>query len=194
MRVALGVEYDGSRYYGWQAQTGLLTVQHVLEKALSQIANEEITVVCAGRTDTGVHATNQVIHFDHNKPRNLRSWLYGVNSILPKDVCITWGKEMADTFHARYSAINRRYRYIIYNSYTRPALLRSNMTWQFRPLNHKLMAEAALCLLGEHDYSSFRSTECQANTAMRNIIQLQLSRHGNIVMLDITANSFLHHM
>ncbi|WP_131782966.1 tRNA pseudouridine(38-40) synthase TruA [Legionella gresilensis] len=194
MRIALGVEYDGSQYHGWQAQTGLHTVQQVIETAISRIADCKINVVCAGRTDTGVHATNQIIHFDCVKERSIRSWIQGANSYLPKDVCIKWGKEMPDNFHARYSALSRQYRYIIYNSAIRPALLRGNVTWQYRQLNHVHMHEASQYLLGENDFTSFRSVECQSNTPMRNIYHVQVTRQGDLVIIDIIANAFLHHM
>jgi len=194
MRIALGVEYDGSQYHGWQAQTGLHTVQQALEAALSRVADTDISVVCAGRTDTGVHATNQIIHFDCDNERSIRSWMHGANSYLPKDVCVKWGREMPNEFHARYSALSRRYRYIIYNSSIRPALLRSNVTWQYRQLNHRDMNEAGQHLLGENDFTSFRSVECQSNTAMRKVTQLHVTRHHDMVMIDITANAFLHHM
>lgn len=194
MRIALEVEYDGSRYHGWQAQTGLHTVQQVIETALSRVADHDISVVCAGRTDTGVHATNQIIHFDSDKERTIRSWIHGANSYLPKDVCIKWGREMPDEFHARYSALSRRYRYIIYNSAIRPALFRGNMTWQYRQLDHRDMHDAGQFLLGEHDFTSFRSVECQSRTPMRNVMNLQVIRKGDLLMIDITANAFLHHM
>ncbi|HHF7366578.1 TPA: tRNA pseudouridine(38-40) synthase TruA [Legionella bozemanae] len=194
MRIALVLEYDGSQYHGWQAQTGLHTVQQAVEHALSKVADCPISVVCAGRTDTGVHATNQVIHFDCNKVRSIRAWIHGVNSFLPKDICVKWGRDLPEEFHARYSATARRYRYIIYNNAIRPALLRSNVTWQYRQLDHRLMHQAAQVLLGENDFTSFRSVECQSNTPMRNIHNLQVSRMGDLVMIDITANAFLHHM
>ncbi len=194
MRIALVVEYDGSQYHGWQAQSGLHTVQQSVENALSKVADSTISVVCAGRTDTGVHATNQVIHFDCEKERTIRAWIHGANSFLPKDICVKWGKEMPETFHARYSATSRRYRYVIYNGPIRPALLRCNVTWQYRQLDHRLMHQAAQVLLGENDFTSFRSVECQSKTPMRNIHQLQVSRNGELVMIDITANAFLHHM
>lgn len=194
MRIALIVEYDGSQYHGWQAQNGLHTVQGTLETALSQIANDEIKVTCAGRTDTGVHATNQVIHFDSDKDRSVRAWIYGVNSFLPKDICVRWGKEMPETFHARYSGLSRRYRYVIHNTPIRPALLGSNVTWQYRQLDHRLMHEAAQLLLGEHDFTSFRSVECQSKTPMRSIFEISVIRKLDFVVLDIRANAFLHHM
>jgi tRNA pseudouridine38-40 synthase len=194
MRIALVLEYDGSRYHGWQAQTGLHTVQESVEHALSKVADCPISVVCAGRTDTGVHATNQVIHFDCDKSRSIRAWIHGVNSYLPKDVCVKWGKELSEDFHARYSATARRYRYIIYNAAIRPALLRSNVTWQYRQLDHRMMHQAGSVLLGEKDFTSFRSVECQSNTPMRNVHNLEVSRMNDLVVIDITANAFLHHM
>lgn len=194
MRIALVVEYDGSQYHGWQAQPGLRTVQGALEAALSRIADQEVSVVCAGRTDTGVHATHQVIHFDSVKTRNIRSWIYGANSYLPKDLCVKAGKEVPETFHARYSATARRYRYVIQNTQIRPALLRSNVTWQYRPLNHQSMHEAAQALIGEHDFTSFRSIECQSKTPMRCVTHLNVWRKQDWIILDISANAFLHHM
>lgn len=194
MRIALMVEYDGSQYHGWQAQNGLHTVQQTLENAIIKVADKELTITAAGRTDTGVHATNQVIHFDSEKPRSIHSWIHGVNSFLPKDICVKWGREMSDHFHARYSATARRYCYIIYNAAVRPALFRSQVTWQYRQLNHDLMQEGGQYLLGENDYTSFRSIECQSNTPMRNIHQIQINRSGDMVIIDITANAFLHHM
>lgn len=194
MRIALGVEYDGSHYYGWQAQTGLRTVQQMLENALTKVADQEISIVCAGRTDTGVHATNQIIHFDCEKARTIRGWVHGANSFLPKDICVKWGRDMPDEFHARYSALSRSYRYVIYNSSIRPALLRSHVTWQYRQLDETLMQEAAQFLLGENDYTSFRSVECQSKTPMRHVHHLQVQRKGHLVIIDINANAFLHHM
>lgn len=194
MRIALGIEYDGSQYHGWQAQTGLHTVQQAVERALGKVADCDIAVVCAGRTDTGVHATSQIIHFDTDKERTIRSWIHGANSFLPKDICVKWGREMPDEFHARYSAMSRRYRYFIYNSPIRPGLFRSKVTWQYRQLDHRDMHEAAQFLIGEHDFTSFRSIECQSNTPMRNVTKIQVSRNNDLVMIDVTANAFLHHM
>jgi len=194
MRIALMVEYDGSQYHGWQAQNGLRTIQQMLERALSNVADEDVSVVCAGRTDTGVHATHQIIHFDSEKERTVRSWIHGANSFLPKDVCVKWGREMPESFHARYSALSRRYRYVIYNAPIRPGLLRCNVTWQYRQLDHRLMHEASQHLLGEQDFTSFRSVECQSKTPMRNVHSLQVTRKGDLILIDITANAFLHHM
>lgn len=194
MRIALGVEYDGSAYHGWQSQTGLHTVQSVVENALSTVADDSISVVCAGRTDTGVHASNQVIHLDAPVHRTLRGWINGTNAYLPKDVCVKWAIEVPETFNARYSAEARRYRYVIFNSSIRPALFRSNVTWNYRPLNHYLMAEAAQYLIGEKDFTSFRSIECQSKTPMRRVMNISVHRIGHLIIIDIMANAFLHHM
>lgn len=194
MRTALVIEYDGSQYHGWQAQSGLHTVQQAVENALSKVADCTISVVCAGRTDTGVHATNQVIHFDCEKERTIKSWIHGANSYLPKDICVKLGKEVPEAFHARYSATARRYRYVIYNGVIRPSLLRSNVTWQYRQLDYRLMNQAAQSLIGEKDFTSFRSVECQSNTPMRCVHKLEVSRKGDLIIIDITANAFLHHM
>jgi tRNA pseudouridine38-40 synthase len=194
MRMALALEYDGSEYHGWQAQTGLRTIQQAVEYSLSRVANEPVSVVCAGRTDTGVHALTQIIHFDSQSVRSIRAWIHGTNAYLPKEVCVKWGREMPDSFHARYSALSRRYRYIICNTSVRPGLLRRHVSWQFRSLNHELMHEAAQYLVGEHDFTSFRSVECQSNSPMRNVHRIEVTRYADRVMIDITANAFLHHM
>lgn len=194
MRVALMVEYDGSQYHGWQAQPRLRTVQQMLEDALSEVASHPVSVVCAGRTDTGVHALSQIVHFDAENERATRAWIHGANSFLPKDVCVKWAREMPDAFHARYSATARRYRYFIHNAPIRPALLRGNITWQYRQLDHRVMHEASQFLIGEQDFTSFRSVECQSKTPMRNIHEITVTRHGDLIMIDIEANAFLHHM
>ena len=194
MRVALIIEYDGTEYHGWQEQDGLKTVQGALESAISSVADHEVKVFCAGRTDTGVHATHQVVHFDSHKDRNIRAWIYGVNSSLPKDVCVRWGREVSDDFHARYKATSRSYRYVIFNSSIRPALLRSNVTWQYRQLNHELMHAAAQDLIGEHDFNAYRSVECQARHPRRNVMEINVQRNKDLITIDITANAFLHHM
>jgi tRNA pseudouridine38-40 synthase len=194
MRIALGIEYDGSQYHGWQAQTGLHTVQHMIEAAISKVADSQIAIVAAGRTDTAVHATAQVIHFDCEKERSMRSWIYGVNAYLPKDIGVLWAKEVPEAFHARFSALSRRYRYIIYNSPIRPALFHSKVSWQYRQLDDKLMHEAAQLLIGEHDFTSFRSVECQSKSACRRIRQISVRRSNDLIIIDITANAFLHHM
>lgn len=194
MRIALGIEYDGSQYHGWQAQTGLHTIQQVVETALSKVADSPVSIVCAGRTDTAVHALGQVVHFDCDKERAMRSWIYGANAHLPKDVCVSWAKEVPDAFHARFAALSRSYRYIIYNSSIRPALFRTKVSWQYRQLDETLMHEAAQFLIGEHDFTSFRSVECQSKTALRNIMAISVIRKNNMVIIDIKANAFLHHM
>lgn len=194
MRIALVIEYDGSGYHGWQAQTGLRTVQQVLETALSQVADEKISVVCAGRTDTGVHAIYQVVHFDCTHSRPIRGFVHGTNSYLPQDVCVRWGGEVLNDFHARYSALSRCYRYVIYNAAIRPALQKAQVSWQYRYLNEQWMHQAGQVLIGELDFSSFRSTECQSNTPMRNVQKLSVARQGDYVIIDIQANAFLHHM
>ena len=190
MPIALVVEYDGSDYYGWQAQPGLKTLQGTLEAALSRVANEPVSVICAGRTDTGVHAFNQVVHLSPHVSRSSRAWLHGTNTYLPKDMCVRWSGEMPETFHARYSAIARRYRYVIDNTSIRPALSRRHVAWQYRPLNAALMQESAQCLIGEHDFTSFRSIECQSASAMRCVTSIDIKRHLDRVIIDITANAF----
>ncbi|NCT57603.1 MAG: tRNA pseudouridine(38-40) synthase TruA [Legionella sp.] len=194
MRVALIVEYDGSQYHGWQSQPKLRTVQDVLEKALTQVADHPVNIIYSGRTDTGVHATHQVITFDPQSTRNMRAWVHGTNALLPKDVSVKWGQEIADDFHARYSALSRRYRYVIYNASIRPALLQGNVTWQYRRLNHELMQDAAQILKGKHDFTSFRAVECSAKSPIRDVHAINIFRQGDLVILDITANGFLHHM
>ena len=194
MRIALGIEYDGHDFFGWQAQENLLTVQGSLETALSTIADEKIKLICAGRTDAGVHATGQVVHFDTNATRNLRAWTLGTNSHLPSSIAVTWAQEVDDHFHARFSAIARRYRYIIHNHSIRPALAAKRVTWYYHPLDVEKMTQAGQFLVGEHDFSSFRSAECQSKTAMRNVHHIHISREKNVVVIDIQANAFLHHM
>jgi len=194
MRIALMVEYDGSQYHGWQAQTGLRTIQQAIEKALCFVADEEVKVFCSGRTDTGVHATHQIIHFDTEKSRTMASWVHGANANLPKDICVRWAREMPDTFHARFSAVSRRYCYIIYNVPIRPALMRGSVTWQYRQLDDRAMEEGAKYLRGKHDFTSFRSVECQSKTPIRTVSALTVKRKGDWVILDIEANAFLHHM
>lgn len=194
MRLALGIEYDGSQYHGWQSQRGLHTVQQCVESAIEAVADHEIKVTCAGRTDTGVHATNQVIHFDSDADRTSRAWLYGVNSNLPKDISVRWVKEVNENFHARFSATARRYQYVIFNHAIRPALLRCNITWHYRQLNDKVMHSAAQYLLGKNDFTSFRAVECQSNSPCRNVLKIAVYRQQDKVIIDITANAFLHHM
>lgn len=195
MRIALGIEYDGAAFSGWQMQKqNVRTVQGALEKALSMVANEPIQVVCAGRTDTGVHATGQVVNFDTQAQRNERAWLFGVNTHLPDDVASLWSCEVVDDFSARFSATTRQYRYVILNRLGRSAAFHSKVTWRHGMLNEKAMHDAAQALVGEHDYSSFRSSSCQANHANRHIHYINVTRKKDFIYIDIKANAFLHHM
>ena len=194
MRWALGVEYDGSRYHGWQAQQGVATVQETLERALSKVADHPLRVVCAGRTDTGVHATGQVVHFDSDAPRTARSWVLGTNVNLPPDVNVNWAQPVPDTFHARFSAISRSYRYLILDRFARSAIWRDRAVWTHRPLDAGRMQAAARPLLGSHDFSSFRALGCQAKSPVRTITRLQVSREAEFVTIEVDADAFLQHM
>ena len=194
MRLALGVEYDGSAFRGWQTQPSGNTVQDALEAALQQIAGVPVEVVCAGRTDAGVHATNMVAHFDTEAIRPLRGWMMGANSILPKDISIQWIKEMDSDFHARFKAQARRYRYVVYNNPQRPALLHKQVTHVYAPLDVDKMIQAAKKFEGTHNFESFRAAACQSNQPVRHVSHCRLIRHGCYLVLDIQADGFLHHM
>ena len=194
MRIAVGIEYDGSGYAGWQSQLRLRTVQQVAEQALSRIAAEPVSVTCAGRTDAGVHALGQVAHFDTHAVRSRRAWVLGANSELPPDVSLSWATPVPGHFHARYCAEARTYRYVILNRLARPALLAARVAWIHRPLDHESMHEAAQALVGEHDFSAFRSSECQARSPVRRMEQIRVERLGDRIEIDATANAFLHHM
>lgn len=195
-RLALRVEYDGRPFSGWQAQTRLTvpTVQETVETALSSVANQQIRTHCAGRTDTGVHATGQIVHFDDPVGRSVKSWVLGGNSALPPSVSIHWGGTVTGEFHARFSAESRRYRYIISNTPTRPAQMAGLVTWYRRPLSADAMNTAAQILLGEHDFSAFRAASCQSSTPWRHVTSIQVERSNDFVIIDVTANAFLHHM
>ncbi len=194
-RVALGVEYKGADFHGFQVQpNGVKTVQQALEAALSKVANEAVTLVCAGRTDAGVHATNQVVHFDTLAERPEKAWLRGTRPHLPDAISIRWAKQVAPTFHARFSALNRTYRYLLSDAKAQPALLHDQVSWSSRPLNVELMRQAAGYLVGQHDFTSFRATQCQAKSPVRNIEYLHLIRRGDLIVLEVQANAFLHHM
>lgn len=194
-RVALGIEYFGHGFKGWQRQPSAKpSIQEELEKALSRIANAPIEVVCAGRTDAGVHATHQVVHFDSPVVRNDNSWVRGVNSQLPDQIGVRWVRRVEESFHARFSATARRYRYVIDNSATMPVIHRNGVTWHFSPLDAEEMNKAGQALLGENDFTSFRAKECQSHTPMRNIHHLMVRRIGSLVVIDVKANAFLHHM
>lgn len=194
MKIALGIEYGGKNYFGWQRQEKVDSVQQHLENALSFVANEPINVFCAGRTDSGVHATGQVVHFETNVFRPDKAWAFGGNANLPDDIAIRWVKAMDEEFHARFSATARRYRYIIFNNPLRTAILPHGVTHYHFPLDEKLMHQAGQFLLGENDFSSFRAAQCQSNTPWRNVHHLNVSRQGQYVIVDIQANAFVHHM
>ncbi len=194
MKIALGLEYCGSNYYGWQTQSHAISVQAKVESALSSVADENISVVCAGRTDAGVHALHQVIHFETTRQREPKAWVFGGNVHLPADISFIWAKPVADDFHARFSARSRGYRYVILNRAARAGLFTSQMTWEYCYLDTNLMNEAASCLLGEHDFSAYRGRDCQAKTPVRTVRHLEIKRHNDFVVIDIEANAFLHHM
>lgn len=194
-RFAVGIEFSGVEYRGWQTQqTGVRSVQETIEKVLSKVANEPIMLHGAGRTDAGVHATNMVAHFDTHAIRSIDGWLMGSNSQLPKDISIQWIKEMDMAFHARFKAQARRYRYVVYNNPVRPALLYKQVTHIYYPLDADKMIEAAKKFEGTHNFESFRASSCQSNQPVRHVSHCRLIRHGCYLVLDIQADGFLHHM
>ena len=199
MRIALGVEYDGRPYCGWQSQAEGQTVQDTLQLALSQIAGEQpdgepISIIAAGRTDTGVHALEQVVHFDTLAVRPLTAWVRGANALLPDSISVLWAHPVPDEFHARFSAHGRSYRYLLVNRATRPAILAGKAGWFHAPLDLAAMQAAAQCLLGEHDFSAFRSSECQAKSPVKHLHRLDIRREGDMLIFDLSAGAFLHHM
>lgn len=194
MRIALGIEYQGAAFCGWQSQDGVRTVQDCLERALAVVADTPLRTICAGRTDTGVHALGQVVHFDPPVEREPKAWVFGANAHLPADVAVRWARPVSDDFHARFSALRRHYRYVILDSRTRPAILAGRVSWSYRPLDELRMRAAAAHLVGEHDFSSFRSYACQAKHPVRTVHRLDVVRHGDLIALDVVANAFLHHM
>lgn len=193
-KIALGIEYDGSRYYGWQQQRDVASVQGCLEQALSKVADAPINVLCAGRTDAGVHATGQVVHFETSSRHKESAWSIGVNTHLPPDISVRWVSAVAENFHARFSAIARRYRYIIYNDRHRPAVLQQGVTHFYRPLDAVRMHRAAQALLGENDFTSFRAAQCQSRTPWRTIKHIKVTRKGEYIVVDIKSDAFVHHM
>jgi tRNA pseudouridine38-40 synthase len=194
VRVALGLEYDGSAFCGWQTQPARCGAQDALEGALAGIAGEAVQTVCAGRTDAGVHALEQIVHFDTTARRPASAWVRGVNAALPPALAVLWASEVDPAFHARYSARRRSYRYVLLNRSVRPAADRARVGWFHLPLDVALMREGAGHLVGEHDFSAFRSSECQAKSPVRTLERLGIERRGDYVVCDFTANSFLHHM
>lgn len=194
MRIALGVEYDGKPYCGWQSQPDGLTVQDALQSVLSQIADEPIGIVAAGRTDTGVHALEQVVHFDTTAHRPLSAWVRGVNTLLPRSIAVRWAHPVPDEFHARFSAEGRSYRYLLVNRSVRSAVHAGRAGWYHLPLDLDAMREGAQHLLGEHDFSAFRAAECQAKSPVKLMYGIDIRREGDMVVFDVSANAFLHHM
>jgi tRNA pseudouridine38-40 synthase len=193
-RVALGVEYDGSAFSGWQSQHHARTVQQCVEEAVSKVADEPIRLHCAGRTDAGVHGLGQVVHFDTRALRSERAWVLGTNANLPDDVAVQWAQPVADDFHARFSATGRHYRYLILRRPARSALWRSRAVWTHRALDVARMQEAGQCLIGRHDFTSFRALACQAKSPVRTLRYLSLARRGELIELRVGADGFLHHM
>ena len=193
-KYAIGIEYSGSAYSGWQQQKHSDSIQHHLHRAIGFVANHSINLVCAGRTDAGVHAIEQVAHFESGSQRDNRAWILGSNCRLPRDIRIKWIKSVDDGFHARFSAHARSYRYILLNSDIASALFHDRCAWEFRRLDHEKMHESAQVLQGEHDFSAFRAIGCQAKSSSRNIHSIQIKRKGDLIYLDIKANAFLYHM
>ncbi len=195
MRIALGIEYNGSGFHGWQLQQqGIRSVQQVVEQAIAKVADHAVRVHCAGRTDTGVHALEQVIHFDTQAQRPQRAWTQGVNVNLPDDVSVLWATRVPEEFHARFSAERRCYRYLILNRPMRSALQHGRATWIHRPLDAEVMHTAARALTGTHDFSSYRALGCQAKSPVRTLHHISVTRRGEILELRVEANAFLHHM
>ena len=193
-RYAVGVEYDGSRFHGWQSQSGVTTVQDLLESALSSVAAEPVRVVTAGRTDTGVHASGQVAHFDAEAKRTTLNWVRGANTNLPGGLALTWAKEVDRRFHARFSALSRKYRYILFCRDVRPTYLAKRVSWTYECLDVQRMRAAAACLEGRHDFSAFRASGCQAKQPVREIHELTVNNVGPWIWIDVEADGFLQHM
>ncbi len=194
MRIALGLEYDGSQFFGWQSQADGHTVQDTLQSALSGIAGERVSAIAAGRTDSGVHALEQVVHFDTEVERPLSAWVRGVNALLPESIAVLWAHAVPDEFHARFSAQARSYHYVLINRPVRSAVYHGKVGWFHTPLDITRMCVAAQHLLGEHDFSAFRSSECQAKSPIKNLARLDINNQGDVIIFDLTANAFLHHM
>ena len=194
INYALGVEYSGSAYCGWQRQKHSKSVQEEVENAIGFVANHPVQLNCAGRTDSGVHAVEQVASFQSDAERDERAWTLGSNCRLAKDIRLKWLKQVDSDFHARFSAESRSYRYIILNTPVTSALFHDKVSWVYQPLDQDKMNESAQVLVGEHDFSAFRAVGCQSNSAVRNIHQIELTRRENVIYLDIKANAFLYHM
>lgn len=194
MRVAFGLEYDGANYVGWQRQKTGVGVQTLVEAAISKVANHPVQSVCAGRTDAGVHASAQVVHVETDVQRAARNWVLGINSNLPNDISVAWATHVNDEFHARFSAIARTYRYVILNQPVRSALANRRAWWVHEPLDESVMQTAAEQLLGRHDFSAYRAAGCQANTPIREIYDMSVTRHEGWISITVKANAYLQHM
>ena len=194
MRVALGVSYNGGNYEGWQSQPSGKTIQDQLEKALGKFANQRVSTLCAGRTDSGVHGIMQVVHFDTELERDTYSWVRGTNANLPRDIAVDWAVFTPREFHCRASAVSRRYAYVLYESPVRPGVDYGRVGWAFRSLDHDAMRKAADILIGEHDFTSFRASQCQSLTPVKNLISIDLHKRGAYWRIEFEANAFLHHM
>ena len=194
MRIALGLSYSGSRYEGWQSQLSGNTLQDQLEKALAKFAAQPIRTLCAGRTDAGVHALMQVVHFDTGLQRELSSWVRGTNAFLPRDIAVQWAHEVPDEFHSRASAISRRYAYLLLESPVRPSVEAGRVGWVYRPMDGQAIRSAIVHLLGEHDFSSFRAAQCQAKSPVKTISRIEVSQRAAYWRFEFEANAFLHHM
>ncbi len=196
-RIALGVEYAGTNYSGWQSQVNqqhVPAVQAEVEQAIAAIANHPVATICAGRTDAGVHACGQVVHCDINVERDAHEWVFGCNSKLPDDIRVLWAQVVPAEFNARRTAVARHYKYVIYNDRIRPSLLRDYVGWHYSPLNASLMQQAAQAWIGTHDFSSFRATGCQSKSPVRELKQINVQRRGKLVIVDLQADAFLYHM
>jgi tRNA pseudouridine38-40 synthase len=194
MRLALGISYNGQAYEGWQSQLSRLTIQDKLEAALYSFTRQKVSTLCAGRTDAGVHGLMQVVHFDTTLQRPINSWVRGTNVFLPDDIAVQWAREMPDSFHARGSATGRRYVYALLESQVRPSVEAGRVGWVFRPLDLQAMQAAAQLLIGEHDFSSFRASACQALSPVKTLRRVDISRRGPYWRFEFEANAFLHHM
>ena len=194
LKFAIGIEYSGTAYSGWQQPKHCVSIQQHLQEAIGFVANHPVSLVCAGRTDAGVHAMEQIAHFESDAVRANRSWLLGSNCRLPRDIRIKWITRVDESFHARFSAYARSYRYILLNNDVPSAVFHDRCSWEFRALDHEKMHDSAQILLGEHDFSAFRAVGCQAKSACRYVHSVQVSRQGDLIYLDIMANAFLYHM
>jgi tRNA pseudouridine38-40 synthase len=194
VRIALGISYNGGAYQGWQSQRSGQTVQDQLEQALTRLAAQPVSTLCAGRTDAGVHALMQVVHFDTDSIRRELSWVRGTNTLLPRDISVEWAREVPAAFHCRASALGRRYAYLLYASPVRPSMDSGRVGWVMAPLDLDRMRAAAQRLIGEHDFSSFRASQCQALSPVKQMRRIEISRRGAYLRFEFEANAFLHHM